>query len=285
MTENKSWWSNFILAPKNGTIRFPFMQIVFGPYVLFIDKFKVFAYIGGAYALLISLIYVLGGQSLFCSYKNFAASQMCAYDSFLSIGSRLIVFAIISCYCVRYYKAVWMQQPLTFRAMFAPQKTDLYSLAALALLILLNAIAMLSWYLLSIREPNPDWRIELTYFGIVATGFLVPFVLLRFYCVLAYVWQGEKLPSLWQIWQVTRGNNLRLLIAVALCFLLVLFGLSAILKNLNFMVESGSFCAVLAGEFIYNAAELVLISCFVNFCGIQKFFLTERNKDEKNNLD
>lgn len=285
MTENKSWWNKFIPAPEEGTVRFPLAQIIFGPYMLFIEKFKFFVYTGGIYALLMSLIYLLGGQSLFCSYRNFSLPEICADNLFQYIGTRLIMLAVISCYCVRYYKTVWMQQPFTLRAMFTPQKTDFYSLSAFVIIILLNAIAAVSWYLLSIREPNPDWRIELTYFGFVAIGFLVPFIVLRFYCTLAYIWQNEKIPPLWQIWKKTRGNGLRLLVAASLCFLLILFGLSAISARLNLLAENSSIYIVVGGEFIFNLTMLILVSCFVNFCGIQKLFLMEGNENEKTNLN
>lgn len=51
----------------------------------------------------------------------------------------------------------------------------------LAGFFLLNLAPVLSFYLLLIREPNPDAAIEVAYFACVSVGFLVPFAVMRFY--------------------------------------------------------------------------------------------------------
>ena len=279
MAEQKSIFKKLFAEPEDGRVRFPITQIIFGPYMLLINKFKAFAYIGTLYALILSIIYLMGGQSLFCSLGAISAG-FCGQSLTLAIVVRIIILALIAVYCVRYYQAVWQNAPLNLAFLFKPQKNDLLSLGAIIAFLLLNGIALLSGYLLYARVPNPDWRIELTYFGVVASGFLVPFVLLRFYLILAYIWGGEKILSIAYIWKICGGNNLRILCGIALWFFVWVFGISAIASNFAEYARGGSIYAIFFGEYVFNFVMLIMISCFVNFCGIQKF-LTERKINEK----
>ena len=279
MAEQKSIFKKLFAEPEDGRVRFPITQIIFGPYMLLINKFKAFAYIGTLYALILSIIYLMGGQSLFCSLGTISAG-FCSQSLTLAIVVRIIILALIAVYCVRYYQAVWQNAPLNLAFLFKPQKNDLLSVGAIIAFLLLNGIALLSGYLLYARVPNPDWRIELTYFGIVASGFLVPFVLLRFYLILAYIWGGEKMLSIAYIWKICGGNNLRILCGIALWFFVWVFGISAIASNFAEYARGGSIYAIFFGEYVFNFVMLIMISCFVNFCGIQKFFI-ERKINEK----
>lgn len=275
MAENKTLLSRLVAAPEEGTVRYPLWRIVFGPYMIFIDNFRPFFFIGGLYALIMSVLYLLGGQSLFCSYSNFTAQEICSANIWWYAGTRLAVLFVIGAFCVRYYQAVWQKQPLSWSYLLKPRKTDACSFAAFVVFLLLNAVSGLSWYLLSVRVPNPDWRIELTYFAFVALGFVVPFVLLRFYGVFAYLWNCEKIPSLWQIWQKSRGNGLRLILSLALWFFLFVFALLSVSVNFNLAAGDNPFYIVIAGEYVFNLVVLILISFFINFCGLQKLFLSE----------
>lgn len=283
MVQNKSPFGHILFAPQEGTVRFPAFKTIFGPYMMFIDQFRTFALIGGIYAAVMAVVYLLSGQAMFCSFAHFDNAQFCSSNLYFYFGSRLVALVMASAFCLRYYQAVWQQQEISWAMLLRPQKRDLPALAAIIIFLVLNAAAFLSWYLLSVRIPNPDWRIELTYFAFAGSGFLVPFILLRFYSVLAYIWSGEKIPSLWQIWKRSGGNTLRLLLGVTLWFFVFVFFLSAILMNFG-AGGSSSPAWVMAGEYIFNLSALLMTACFVNFCGLQKMFLSEseKNDTEKN---
>ena len=283
MAEIKSFLSKMIAPsePEEGTVRFPWSKIVFGPYFIFMNHFREFFFTAALYALLMTAIYLLGGQSMFCGSDLFGESLFCSNNLYLYIGIRLVVLLVVAVFCVRYFQAVWLKENISWKFLLMPQKKDLVSFVAFIIFILLNAISGLSWYLLAVRVPNPDWRIELTYFAVVASGFLVPFILLRFYSVFALVWNGEKISSLGQMWCKTRGNTLRLIMSLALWFFLFIFSLSAVSVNFNIAVQNNSFYIVFVGEYVFNFVVLILMSFFINFCGLQKLFLTEGNANEK----
>ncbi len=282
MTETKSFLSKMFgpSEPEEGTVRFPWNRIVFGPYFILMNHFREFFFTAALFALLMTVIYLVGGQSMFCGLGLFEQKLFCSNSVFLYIGTRLVVLLIAAAFCVRYFQAVWLKRSLSWKFLLNPQKKDFVSFMAFVTFILLNAISGLSWYLLAVRVPNPDWRIELTYFAVVALGFLVPFILLRFYSIFALIWSGEKIYSLGKMWIKTRGNALRLIFSTTLWFFLFVFSLSAVSVNFNVAAQNNSIYIIFIGEYVFNFVVLILMSLFVNFCGLQNFFLTEGNVNE-----
>ena len=283
MTETKSFLSKMFgpSEPEEGTVRFPLSRIVFGPYFIFMNHFREFFFTAAFFALLMSVVYLVGGQSMFCGLGLFEQKLFCSNNLYFYIGTRLIVLLIVAAFCVRYFQTAWLGNNLSWKFILTPQKKDLTSFFALVVFILLNAISGLSWYLLAVRVPNPDWRIELTYFAVVALGFLVPFILLRFYSIFALIWNGEKISSLTQMWLKTRGNALRLIFSLTLWFFLFVFSLSAVSVNFNIAAQDNSFYIIFIGEYVFNFVVLILMSFFINFCGLQNLFLTEGNVNER----
>lgn len=283
MAEIKSFLSKMFAPsePEKGTIRFPLGQIIFGPYLVFMNHFREFFLTAAFYALLMSIIYLLGGQSMFCASGLFEQNLFCSNSMVLYIGSRLVVLFVVAVFCVRYFQSVWLKENISWQFLLTPQKKDVISFVAFVIFILLNAISGLSWYKLAVRVPNPDWRIELAYFTVVALGFLVPFILLRFYSIFALIWNGEKVSSLKQMWLKTRGNTLRLIISLTLWFFVFIFSLSAVSVNFNIAAQNNSIYIIFIGEYVFNFVVLILMSFFVNFCSLQNLFLTEGNANER----
>ena len=283
MIEIKSFLSKMFgpAEPEKGTIRFPWSRIVFGPYFIFMNHFREFFFVAAFYALIMSIIYFLGGQSLFCSSDLLEQNLFCSNNLYLYVGIRLLVLFVVAAFCVRYFQAVWLKENISWQFLLTPQKKDIISFVAFMIFILLNAISGLSWYKLAVRVPNPDWKIELAYFAVVALGFLVPFILLRFYSMFVLIWNGEKISSLKQMWLKTRGNSLRLIVSLTLWFFLFIFSLSAVSVNFNIAAQNNSFYIIFIGEYVFNFVVLILMSFFVNFCGLQNLFLTEGNANEK----
>lgn len=283
MIEIKSFLSKMFgpAEPEKGTIRFPWSRIVFGPYFIFMNHFREFFLTAAFYALLMSVIYIIGGQSMFCASGLFEQNLFCSNSVGLYIGSRLVVLFVVAAFCVRYFQAVWLKENVSWKFLLTPQKKDFVAFVAFIIFILLNAISGLSWYKLAVRVPNPDWRIELAYFAVVALGFLVPFVLLRFYSVFAQIFEGAKFASPWQLWRKTKGNMLRLVVSLTLWFFLFIFSLSAVSVNFNIAAQNNSIYIIFIGEYVFNFVVLILMSFFVNFCGLQNLFFTEGNANER----
>ena len=166
-----------------------------------------------------------------------------------------------------------------------PQKTDIKAFLGLVGFILLNAVAGLSWYILLVRVPNPDWRIELVFFGFVSLGFFVPLVCLRLYSFMADLWGGKQLSSLWSIWQKSRGNNLRLVISIGILFFVFAFSISAVIRRLSYYAEEANYMLAIIGEVLYSITILLVISFWVNNCAIQKNILSKEITDGNDQAD
>ncbi len=279
MAKNKSEnfkFLSFFKFGSDGNI-IPFYQILFGSYVLLVNRFRDFFYIGGIYALLISLFRLLCGQSVFCSFKNFSLTSVCVYDVWLYIAGKVLILYLISVFCVRYYQAIWQNKKNSLLSVLRPQMVDIRSFLAMLCFFALNSLPGLSWYILKERVPNPDWRIELTFFGFVSLGFVIPLICLRLYSLLADVWSNNKISSVYEIWNKSRGNSFRMIFSISIWLVIFALSTSGLLRNLSYYAREASYGMVIIGDILYSVLLLLNIGFFINYCGIQKNTFNKEN--------
>ena len=264
---------NVFSSSEEGVVQYPLFEMVFSPYTVFISNIRLFLNLGGVYALLISLLYILGGQDVYCNVEDFSYSGMCYGNAFSAIGIRVVVFILFAFFCNRYYQSVWQRKIFSLRTILKPQKSDLYTVLGMIVFIAINTIPVLSWQILALRIPNPDWRIELMFFGFVSIGFLVPVVALRFYVLFAYIWSSDTLPKYRELWHKTKGNMMGLILSVSIWFFMISL-LMAFLSNSIIQGASNiSYLGAFAGEYIFNFALLLVFGLLVNICAVPKTFL------------
>ena len=256
----------------DGAKLFPIFRVVFGPYNLFIDNARRFFAIGGIFALIMTVVFMLLGQNVMCSFED-VRNVFCSNNPWVYLVSKLIGLGLIAVFAVRLYQITYQDVAFSWKNLFKLQLRDAKAAGALLAYLLLNMISLLSIYALYVRVPNPDWRIELCYFAVVSVGFLVPFVLLRFYSLLAFVLAGEKFPSLKYIWQNTAGNGLRLVFSFALIFCILVFSLNAVANNFRLVALENTIYISFIAEYLFNLVLLLNMTFFVNYCYLQKNFL------------
>lgn len=277
---DKSFFTTIISKPEDGTIRYPLNDIIIGPYKKFLVHSRQFIQIASIFSVAMSAVYLLFGSSIFCNFSFFNHDSICSYNIGAYILSKLIILYLISAFSVRYYQSVWCQKTTGPIFLFRPQKLDIFSFIGFIFFILINMMSVLSGYLLIIRVPNPDWRIELTYFGFVSIGFLLPFILLRLYSIFADIWSGHKPSSLLNIWKLSRGNSLRLIISASMQMFLFIFSLSATTSYAGSLASEASILSIIVMEYIFCFVLLISVSLFINFCAIQQHYLNLENSDE-----
>lgn len=261
-------------------VKMPLFKIVFGPEGLFIDRTCNFFAVAGIYALLLSVLSLVAGQGYMCLYNDYRVSGgYCTNSIGFYVAVHIVVLYVISMFMVRWYNVCFGGQPLSWRYLSLPRRQDVRSFAGNIAFILINLLSMLSLYLLYVRDPNPDWRIELVYFAFVSIGFLVPFVVMRFYALIGFILAGEKFPSFAAVWNRGRGNSLRILVSLALIFFLTFFSLFAFLNNFKLVDDKNAFYISFIVEYLYNLLLLLLVVFFTNHCYLQKTFLFGRNQD------
>ena len=270
---SKRYLFNILSSSEERTVHYSLFDVVFSPYVVFVSRFRSFLKVGGIYALLISLIYILGGQTVYCIADGFSYSQMCYGGALSAIAVRLVVFVLFAFFCNRYYQSTWQGKIFSWKNILIPQKNDLYTILGMIVFFAINTIPVLSWQILAARVPNPDWRIELMFFGFVSIGFLIPIIALRFYVLFAYIWSSDVAPNLKDLWHKTKGNMMGLILSVSIWF----FMMSILLAFLSNSIMSGydniSYLGVLVREYIFNLTLLLVAGLMVNICAVPKTFL------------
>lgn len=286
-TENAKTVKNLctFLSPvvsNEGAVRMPAIKLAYLPFGLLIDNFMLFIKLGALFALLISLVSWIFGFVYICSLSIPVNFPCAGNGNFLPVYIILKYF-LLFLFAVKWYQLVLNKESLSWRNIFSLSRSGLAAMGVLALFFVLNLTPMLSFYLLWIRVPNPDAVVEVAYFGLVSIGFLVPFVLLRFYSLFGLVVDGCQLPSWREIWRRSRGNTLKILLALFLIFLLALFVFFNFYLNMRGYDYTHAYWTGVSSEYVYDLLLLLLLSLFINHCYIQKLFLFGEPSNERTN--
>ena len=262
-------------------VHIPFTKLIFGPLGILSVRISELFKISAAFALLISLCTILLGFSGICFSPYRDSYFYCSNSQALYLLGLLLKVFLISMFFARWYNIAFRRANYSLKTVFLPTKRDVIFFGGLFIFLLLNLTPVLSFYLLYMRVPNPDWIVELAYFACVSVGFLVPFWLMRFYALGAAYLSEEKLPSLGYLWKRSKGNNLSIILSVFLIIVIMSFfalyyqqGLSSI--DVEYANWSGTVL-----EYVYNLFLLMVLSLFVNHCWFQKKFLL--GEDDGNN--
>lgn len=269
-------------APEN-KVKIPVLRIILDPYALFIDHFGRFVCLGLLFAAAMSMVSLLLGQGYMCAYSSYRLNGgYCHPTALWVLVSHLLNFFILSMFMGRWYQSALQNIACTAscccRAML-PRRSDFRFFGLLLVFVLLSMISVLSLYMLYIRVPNPDWRIEIIYFAVVSLGFFVPFILMRFYSLFAFSVAGEARPPLSAIWDRSRGSTLRIMFSLTLLFFISVFLLFGFLNNFRLVDNKNVFYVNFFVEYLYNLMLLMIAAFFINHCYLQKFFLFGRNND------
>ncbi|MDR1693993.1 MAG: hypothetical protein LBR70_02210 [Lactobacillaceae bacterium] len=260
--------------------RMPFGRLIFSPFSYLIDYFKNIAVLMGAYSAVITVFSLLAGLTFMCIFPEAVAAGMYCSSSltvyFFYILLKLVIF---SGFILSYYNIVSGKE-FSFRSIFNIGLHNLKVLGGFFVFILLNLVPFFSMYALIKRVPNPNWIIESVFFGCMFIGFIVPFIVLRFYGVFGYFIETGKVYSLRTILRLTRGNGLRLLLSL---FFIVLFSVLFIANyfaNFRVIFDSSSiWISAAASEFVYNIIILIAIGLMVGNMRVQRSILITDEED------
>ena len=261
-------------------VKLPVFATLFGCYSLLMDKFKQFVFLGTAFAVILMIIYIAGGQDALCVNNVYRQTHFCTNNVVVFVLVHLLTLFILCIFMRNWYQIVLQNKPITFQRLFIPQKADFKILGLIVCYFLTLAVAGFSVYLLYIRVPNPDWRIELGYFAVVSLGFLVPFLALKFVSYFAFAADNASLPSPMVLWHKTAGNTFLILSSVIVLMMIGLFLSQALLGS--FMAGGdgiSKFYVMLGSEYLSDMAVIFIAACFMNYCYLQKRFLFERNEN------
>ncbi len=260
--------------------KMPIMALLFRPFAVFADKFRLLVAVSGVLGLLTAVLATLLGFNYACmSLETSSQFFFCSGSETAYLLNLCLKTFLIALFIQKWYEIAFLGRPFSFSELLRVDAKTFKTVALLILFILLNMFPALSFYVLYVRVPNPDWVVEITFFAFVSLGFLVPFVVMRFYSVFALFLGNEPVPSLKLIWRRGSGNNFRIILAlfvIIVIMMMILINMYAGLRN----IEDGYVNYVgIVGEFVYDTVFLMLLSLLVNHAYVQKQLLFGDNAD------
>jgi len=268
--------SNITPVKKNIGI----LRLTFVPFINLFDNFGKWLKIASVYAVVLTIISFGCGYSYICAYDTENTQIYCNNNVWMYWAYLLIKF-IIFAFFVAEWIIISQGNKYAIRQSFVLSVQKIKTAITMATLFILFGVGIVSGYLLVIRVPNPNWKIELTYFTIVASGFLVPIFATRFYSLIAYVAEGKTIPSLKKIWLATSGKTIKILFSlfVILILMIFIFGNYIVMirynNNGNFLVFAG------IAEFLFNILTLLFWAAFANNCIMQTEMIEMETKDDE----
>ncbi len=260
-------------------VKMPLFKLCFEPLGLFVDNFKQLFLLIAFYGLLATAVsFAFGfpyacfspsslGQKLYCSSSN------ALYAAYLVI--KILLFAK---FFERVYALNLKTLSLKLKELVSFGRKELKISALLSVCILLNLLPLVSLAVLAARVPNPDWVVETFFFGVVSTGFFVPFIIMRFYGVFGLAAENKPLVSLAEIWRLTAGNGLKILLGLFVILIFTSFLLGGFNSNVRAISAANGFYTSFVSELLYNVILFTLFALFVNHCFMQHKFIFGEKK-------
>ena len=273
------------LDDSSAVVKIPVWDMCFLPIGVLLFRFKRFLCLGALFSLFISILALCMREGYFCGFAEWGDDAYfgCSKSMPMYITFFLLRLLIISVFLRAWYRSAVCGSDINIREALTISPLDWKMFISLLIVLGFLCLPIISIYALVLRVPNPDWRIESLYFAVASSGIWMPLVGLRFFSIPAFVMAGEQRPGLKVFWCKTADNTLKLLLSIALIFLLN----SILLINFNvFAVSLIEFSAVTAllADFIYNLLFLLMVASFCSVSIVQKemlFAWTDDNAPEK----
>lgn len=279
----KSKFMEFLQAGEDSSpTRLPFFKTVFGPYTLFMDNFKNFILVAALFALALSFIALASGLGYMCLYpeaRNLGGCRIPGLPLYLSLFVLKIFVAAM--FAVKWYNVSFNKFPIRWCYLFSVDRSVLKTFLAFVVLFLILAVPLLSTYILYVRIPNPDWRIELIFFAFVSLGYIFPFVVMKFNSIFAFLMGNEPVPPLSCIWRKNNGNLLRILLGLFLLLLISFFSFVSYYSNFRSVAPANTIYISIIVEYLYNIILLAITTFFIGHCYLQKTLLFGENQNEQ----
>lgn len=251
-------------------MKIPFVKAIINPLGILGDNIKNFVIIGGVYGLVLTVLAYFLGVTYACTYANnepqFFYCSSYGWEFFVYEALKFFVFA---CFIKSWADVVFEKQKFAFNINWQELKVFLLLVVFLGLFLL----PLVSLYFLYTRVPNPDWRIEISYFAVVSVGFWVPFFVLRFFGLIGFAAASEKLVSLKEVWSKTSGSTFRIMMFLFVLLLIAFLLFGSFNSSFASIANNFSFINVVFVGFIYNVLSLLVLAIFANHCILMKDFI------------
>lgn len=256
------------------------LRMIFMPFAFLIDHFGLWLRLSLLYALVLSLLSWGLGYLYVCAGTAETAGFYCRNSVPVYLLYLFLRVAFLGLFCAKWIEAAAGKEIFSWRQIVLP---DVRSWRTAGLLLALAGLMVFpagSFELLAARVPNPDWRIEIAYFAVVSTGFLVPLLAMRYYSWLAFAALGEALPSFGKTWCRTRCQMFKILTALFVIMLLVIFVFGNYFIAFRYPGEGSLAFFAAVSEYVFNLLSLLFTALFAGHCLVQKQMMFGENEHE-----
>ena len=229
------------------------------------DKFTDFIKTAGVFALFLTVLSYIFGQTYVCVFmpeKNI--SLPCLGNSLIYFPYLIVKLLVINFFIIFWFKKILWNQSIN--KTLAARSSGMFFL-----FVIFNLMPLVSAVLLLIRKANPVWQIELLYFTIVSIGFLLPFVLMRFYAVFAGVLENSTTDLLKKVWVNTGGYSAKIIISAIIVYsiaLLTVISVNSVIFRFGNALPLQMYNLI--AEYVFNFMALFSVALIADFIDYQK---------------
>ena len=251
-------------------LKYPFIKALTNPFSAIADRMRLFLILSLLAATLLTLNAYIFSQTFVCGISSLYASAHCN-SSLAFYGVYLLVkFLILSAFLRIWYDTAFLAQKIDRTYLKKIPLRAFKFFLGLLLFLVLNTIPALSLYLLIIRKPNPIFQIELAYFTFVSIGFLVPFVMLRFYSTLAEITEGKHITDMKEILQKTRYKMSKIILSFCLLLLVIFVIFLSTMTFLRLHMGGNLMLYNFFAEISFEWVGVLITTLLLNFIRTQK---------------
>lgn len=238
-----------------------------------------------AYGLLITVLAFATQLSYVCGLSEWNENPYfgCTSSPAVYVTFFLLRLLIVAVFLKTWYKTAVCGEALNVREMFIISARDWKLFGGILIIVGCFCLPLVSTYILAVRVPNPDWRIESLFFAVASSGFWLPFLALRFLSVFAFALGGQKRPPLKLFWQRTTGNTLKIIMALTLIIVLN----TIIFLNYNllaaFVIGRVFTVGAVVCDLVYNMLFLLMSASFASMAVVQREALFSWYAGERQN--
>lgn len=250
--------------------KYPVFRAFSKPIIILTDHLKTFGKIGGSAAFVLLLISFVFAQPFACLVPALREKSYCGSDIVPYIFYMVAKLFVLSSFLRIWADKIFLNKNIDFAYFKQNTRRFLKMFWAFILFLLINSLPAFAFYFILVRVPNPVWQIEILYFLFMSLGFLIPFILLRFYTNIALFISDLPYLNIKEIYEKTNFKSTKIFFAFSLVLAFCLFFFLTINGNLKTHIFEPLFLYNIVAEYIFECAILVVATCMLNFIMVQK---------------
>lgn len=250
--------------------KYPILKAFSKPFWDVTDNLKIFGVYSFITALMMVVLAFIFHQTFLCSFLSDNSKITCSGNVVLYMVYVCLKILLLSVYLRIWYDKIYLQKNIDIKYIKQNFIRFLTFWCGIVIFLGANMLPIMSFYLLAKRVPNPVWQAELGYFTVVSIGFIIPFIMLRFYTNLAELIEAERFNNFKSVAQKTAYQFSKILFSFALLMMTAMSLFLVVTGNLRAHIGTNIYVYNLFAEFAFEWSFILIATLFINFIRTQK---------------